>query len=97
MTKKHDDDNAIQLIGGLGWQPIQTAPKSERILIWTGQTMYCAFWVKNFVDDHEAWAVAELGGGDRLIAQATHWMPLPEPPNAELSRASTDLNETADG
>jgi len=49
------------------WQPIETAPKDQEILVWAhgiGQ------WVSKF-----AWWDC---GAHR---KPTHWMPLPEPPH----------------
>ncbi len=65
-----------------GWQPIETAPKSGRVLvIGPGGTMHVANWSKNPFTGHEAWLVDRVGDdGTCLIMQATHWMPLPAPP-----------------
>lgn len=64
-----------------GWQPIETAPKDQRILVWTGVEMYCAHWAKNIFTDDEAWIVAQWGDNrDQALVRPTHWMPLPEQP-----------------
>lgn len=74
------------------WQPIETAPKDELILItdgvdvapgwWTGEIKYP--WA--FIDDTR-WDAGECEDEKGLIAPngypekyITHWMPLPEPP-----------------
>lgn len=63
------------------WKPIKTAPHDKRILIWSGQEIYCANWVQNPITGDEAWIVADLGvDGDRAIVKATHWRVLPVPP-----------------
>ena len=63
------------------WQPIETAPRDKRVLIWSGQEMYCAHWSRNPMTRDVAWSVAEWGTeGEQALVKATHWMPLPEPP-----------------
>lgn len=68
--------------GGLnvpeGWNPIETAPKNKRILVWTGQEIYAAHWAKNMFTDDEAWIVAAWGTErDQALVHPTHWAPLP--------------------
>lgn len=65
------------------WQPIETAPKDKPILIYIPEDewyikhhIYAAMWG----DMDNAWmstSCADRYYGTRL---ATHWMPLPEPP-----------------
>ena len=63
------------------WQPIDTAPQKERLLLWSGTGMYCGHWAKSIETDDEAWIIAEFGNeGDQLLVKATHWMTLPAPP-----------------
>ena len=63
------------------WQPIETAPTDCEVLIWTGENRYVAKWAKNIETDEIGWIVADLGDGNRVIANSpTHWMPLPPPP-----------------
>ena len=65
------------------WQPIETAPLGENtdygpgILIWTGISMYVA---QHAWDDPDGTHV--FFDGDIGHRNATHWQPLPEPPNA---------------
>ncbi len=57
-----------------GWQPIETAPKVEDtvILIWPRDNEHAtASW------DGHRWCVCCCG---QSAWDATHWMPLPEPP-----------------
>lgn len=64
------------------WQPIETAPRDQRLLLWNGTGMYCGHWAKSIETDDEAWIIAEYGNeGDQLLIKATHWMPLPLPPS----------------
>lgn len=72
------------------WQPIETAPKDKRVLVWSGQEIYAAHWARHMTTDDEAWVVAQWGEeGDQALVKPTHWMPLPEAPNAEVSCAGT--------
>ena len=59
------------------WQPIETAPDNELMLVWQEMTGICLrekrdddFWCENnFLDDSEL--------------EVTHWMPLPDPPESD--------------
>ena len=64
------------------WNTMDTCPKSKRVLVWTGQNMYVAEWVKNFVTGDEAFAVADLADDERLIVRPTNWQELPKPPTS---------------
>lgn len=65
------------------WQPIETAPKDGTfVLIGFGDSVGEARWVEN------AWYWANNDPGDSwgrpvYEHEATHWMPLPAPPQAE--------------
>ncbi len=75
------------------WLPIETAPKDKRILVRSGQEVYAAHWAKNITTDDEAWIVAEWGTeGDQALVKPTHWMSLPETPNAVGNSAGTALS-----
>lgn len=62
------------------WQPVETAPKGERISVWTGENEYVAEWVKCPVTDDEAFCIARVDGETSLIVYPTHWAPTREPP-----------------
>jgi len=63
------------------WQAIETAPKDQRVLVWSGQEVYVSHWVKNMITDDEAWLVAAWGDeGDQALVKAVLWHPLPELP-----------------
>lgn len=53
------------------WQPIETVPIGERVLV---AILYLDGW-EQFVDSMDADGEWEITDGE-----ATHWMPLPEPP-----------------
>ena len=78
------------------WKPIETAPKDKRLLVWSGQEMYCAHWAQNWQTGDEAWIVAAWGDeGDQALVRPSHWMPLPEPPNAKVhGRPAVPCNGT---
>lgn len=63
----------IARAANMEWQPIETAPKDNtRILLWDGQIASTGSWY------HDEWA-----GDDYEAIDATHWMPLPDPPEAD--------------
>lgn len=58
------------------WQPIETAPKDGKpVLLWKEPTKehYVAAFIRG---DHPGWCTPD--GFE--IFRATHWMPLPHPP-----------------
>lgn len=62
------------------WLDIESAPRTPKaILVWVpeNRSTFCVTWHSN--DDHEGWMI--FGGGYRTYLQnATHWQPLPKPP-----------------
>lgn len=78
---KAENEELRAKLDRMKWQPIETAPKAQRVLVWSGEEQYCAHWAKNPFTNDEAWIVAEWGDdGDQALVKPTHWMPLPEPP-----------------
>lgn len=67
------------------WQAIETAPKNKPIIVWTGENKYIALWAENQKIGKTAWIVADLGDGDRLIVQASHWHEAPENPEIKIN------------
>jgi hypothetical protein len=68
------------------WRDIETAPKSGRILVCNAHSgvIHAAEWSKNPFSGDEAWRVARINDdGDCLVMHATHWMPLPTPPEGQ--------------
>jgi hypothetical protein len=63
------------------WRDIETAPKDgTMILMADGNIMFCAFWLKS----ERAWVDGSRDRNGELITwDATHWMPLPSPPDAK--------------
>lgn len=70
--------------GVMDWQPIETAPKDgTRILIYEpGEPEYYGIMTAKWIDIYSVWNVAPSEGGDIFPHEihATHWMPLPLPP-----------------
>jgi hypothetical protein len=69
------------------WQPIETAPKTNHaILIWVPEIecTFCVTWRESIYDYPDGWAI--FGGylrQDQNLQSATHWMPLPPPPQVQ--------------
>lgn len=71
------------------WQPIETAPKGERILIISdNRRHYIVTWGVFYSDFYRSemagwWGSSDPEQDDLILPdEATHWMPLPEPPSA---------------
>lgn len=69
------------------WQPIDTAPKNGRVLVWTDTDNSRDRWYIESVFEGEHVRCVQVGilGADgewdcALVGQPTHWMPLPEAP-----------------
>lgn len=72
------------------WQPIETAPKDKDIwvygtakvwsnsdeFLWQGQSGWNS-------EDSSWWTTSHDDCGEVLIVKPSHWMPLPQPPEAE--------------
>ena len=71
------------------WQPIETAPKDgTAILVYTCNE---GFYVVSYDDIFSApWRVRNDEGLNE--DQPTHWMPLPEPPNARDNPPHPEAN-----
>lgn len=60
-----------------GWQPIETAPKDKRVLVWSGKEIYAAHWAQSPYTGDEAWIVAEWGDDrEQALVKPTHWKPI---------------------
>jgi hypothetical protein len=73
------------------WQPIETAPEKTPILVWVPADveLRCGGGPYRAVKVDGEWfsaAVFSMKGWARAPAP-THWMPLPDPPKVEASRA----------
>lgn len=67
------------------WQPIETAPANEFILVWCVPPYdeeVAPVWVVRKDDDGDFWIEHDADGMWMSASHAvpTHWMPLPEPP-----------------
>lgn len=63
------------------WQPIETAPKDRAVLAWSidffASVIEIVWWEEDN-SDGPGWALGDSG----FRCTPTHWMPLPEPPDA---------------
>ena len=61
------------------WQPIETAPKDEPILVMTGETMHVVRWI-NIHADFDYWAVDDNKHVPFTLRgkAPSYWLPLPE-------------------
>jgi hypothetical protein len=73
---------ALRLSEGLGaWLPIVTAPKDKELLLWVGIVVGPPLvkqgrWFR--IDNNEkGWSDT-----DGRVVNATHWMPIPAPPQS---------------
>lgn len=66
------------------WQPIDTAPKDERVLIWSPswEQAFLAVWTESF-GGHWMPEYAEVPMLDEPEDHPTHWMSLPSAPPAK--------------
>ena len=67
------------------WKPIESAPKGvmDRILVATTDgEVYEASWQRDWYGDKRrpGWMIANCDEEYGRYLDATHWMPLPEPP-----------------
>lgn len=70
-----------------GWQPIETAPKDARILVYTDDTQEC-FVVSHMTcvnDGSQEWVCARIDNGAIVIKNPTHWMPVPAAPTGGVA------------
>ena len=70
-------DDAVSKLRAMEWQPIETAPKNETVLVWL-----------NNIDGECSYSdIADISCGQPYCrsvdvdeVKVTHWMPLPAPP-----------------
>lgn len=80
------------------WQPIETAPRDgTKILIWStpGGGYFIVIphveYDEPREDFTERWTWKESAGMYGI--RATHWMPLPDPPNKPLANSGSQEND----
>ena len=78
---RQENERLRKGVGRIEWQPIETAPKDEPILVMTGETMHVVRWI-NIHGDFDYWAVDDNKHGPFTLRgkAPTHWLPLPETP-----------------
>lgn len=64
-----------------GWQPIETAPPGQCVVVFDGRKITIAEWADD-LGNGPGWFSAEACGPfeENMISQPTHWRPLPAPP-----------------
>ena len=63
------------------WQPIETAPRNmAKFLAFSGQFIEVCLFLEDVLV--LAWNHEAFSGYDGIVWDATHWMPLPAPPEA---------------
>ena len=76
----------------VAWQPIETAPRGPRVLVWSpdiGRCVASAGW-RNETPDLVQWEVV-----NNIVCTPTHWMPLPPTPGAEPVPAASEPGNEA--
>lgn len=63
------------------WKPIETAPTGERVLLNWQQLGHIECGTRHD-DSEDGRPYFVLFDGDSMFIEPTHWMPLPEPPEA---------------
>lgn len=71
-------DTAIAAIDQLRWRPIEEAPEDTPVILASPQTWPEPCWEVSV----GVGSVTNFEGGQTRHGYATHWMPLPEPPEA---------------
>jgi len=66
-----------------GWQPIESAPKDEDVLIYMPDDGETEIAIGHCFGDDDCWYPADeaICDGGPWPFQPTHWMPLPPPPS----------------
>jgi hypothetical protein len=69
--------NKRQTMTTVTWQPIETSSKEDgaSVLLWDGRDVFEGYWEAS----RDFWATADGGGAYPV---PTHWMPMPEGPEA---------------
>jgi hypothetical protein len=67
------------------WQPIETAPKDGRsFMLWVAQSDMGAHWFAPVsITPDGNWWDDSTGDNIQPVNGATHWMPLPDPPQED--------------
>lgn len=68
------------------WQPIETAPRcGDEVILWTerGVTSPCIWSKKGDISENGFWLWWQAEPEYLIEVKATHWMPLPSPPEED--------------
>lgn len=81
----------------MDWQPIETAPPIQRVLLFS-PTLGVVGAIRGLALGEPEWLADDWNGDccgcqEEIIADATHWMPLPDPPDALRLKTVKPLEE----
>ena len=66
------------------WQPIETVPFNEEVLVWNGEDMIVVVRHEDTIWNMHFWQAVGVYGPDTDLSindkKPTNWMPLPQPP-----------------
>jgi hypothetical protein len=76
----------ILAVLGSGWQPISTAPKDRRILVWspTYRESFVAFFATCPDDGDSQWVIARGESVTFIVRDPTLWQEVPAPPSDQI-------------
>ena len=90
-TPKLSPVDVPRLVGRSSWQPIDSAPTNQAVLIYIpnaehyGEGIYRGMLVDMGTGKRWTTTALSMGRDCGTTWQPTHWMPLPPSPNAEVS------------
>lgn len=67
-----------------GWEPIDTAPKTGMLQLWTGSNQYFGHWAQNPFTGDVSFIVCNLESGDQVLIKPTHFKELDPNPKEQL-------------
>ena len=73
----------------MDWQPIETAPRNQPVLVAEAISDRYFVTVRELSRDYRGESVWTGGGYGDPPPDPTHWMPLPDPPTASPARAES--------
>lgn len=86
INKQKEEIGRLVKLISIGWQPIETAPENEGVLITDGREVRYAFDTRRHIDYDRTvsrWLYHDYPDSYNtyVFDNPTHWMPLPKPIN----------------